>query len=420
MWNVHCGFLLWKKAAQFWKSVFIVINIMPLIISGCGKTVWQEPKTSETEVDVGTVLENLEEETDKIKDICNDIFEKAAEEKNMSGLDTVKSIVYRFGELGYPAVDSKNQINMTQKEQVILFCEMVDEKKQAELTIVKVGYLGDFVTYDLQTKDGIVDVARTYYRYEEGIMQKEAAGNYQAENWNYTQDGYLLFSGAWYSEEMYVLTLSEAEEHVALRVQPLDETCRELNRKYLLPIRYAQNNMFLTDWSEEDFGTLNFYDVYDILYPKVKGAPIPYLADDNLGIGAIYQIPKDEFESVIMKCFKIESEILQSKTVYDSENMTYEYKPRGFEEVEYPEYPYSEVVGFTENSDGTITLNVHVVFPEEGSSNVYTHEVVVRPLGDGGVQYVSNKICSLEDNIGEAWHTPRLTEEKWKEVYGDR
>ncbi len=48
--------------------------------------------------------------------------------------------------------------------------------------------------------------------------------------------------------------------------------------------------------------------------------------------------------------------------------MTYEYKPRGFEEVEYPEYPYSEVVGFTENSDGTITLTANVVFPYAGDS----------------------------------------------------
>ena len=52
-----------------------------------------------------------------------------------------------------------------------------------------------------------------------------------------------------------------------------------------------------------------------------------------------------KFESVIMKYFNIDSETLQSKTVYDSVDSTYEYKPRGFEEVEYPEYPYSEIVG---------------------------------------------------------------------------
>ena len=119
-----------------------------------------------------------------------------------------------------------------------------------------------------------------------------------------------------------------------------------------------------------------------------------------------------------MKYFNIDSETLQSKTVYDSVDSTYEYKPRGFEEVEYPEYPYSEVVGFTENSDGTITLTANVVFPYVGDSKVYAHEVVVRPLEDGGVQYVSNRIIPSENNYRETWHTPRLTLEEWEELYG--
>ena len=114
----------------------------------------------------------------------------------------------------------------------------------------------------------------------------------------------------------------------------------------------------------------------------------------------------------------IDSETLQSKTIYYAENETYEYKPRGFEEVEYPEYPYSEVVGFTENSDGTLTLTANVVFPYAGNSKVFAHEVVVRPLENGGVQYVSNRIIPSEDNYRETWHTPRLTAEEWEEIYG--
>ena len=159
-----------------------------------------------------------------------------------------------------------------------------------------------------------------------------------------------------------------------MRVQPLDETCRELTRKYLTPISFEHNNMFIVDWSEDDFRDLNFYDMYDILYSKVKGQYVPYVADDNLSAGAVYRIPKEEFESVIMKYFNINSETLQSKTVYDPEDSTYEYKPRGFEEAEYPEYPYSEVVGFTENSDGTITLTANVVFPHSGNSEDNSEE----------------------------------------------
>lgn len=69
-----------------------------------------------------------------------------------------------------------------------------------------------------------------------------------------------------------MLTLSDTPEHTALRILPLDETCRELNRKYILPVGYEQNNIFLTDWSEEDFGDLDFYDVFDIFYSPVQAA----------------------------------------------------------------------------------------------------------------------------------------------------
>ncbi len=55
-----------------------------------------------------------------------------------------------------------------------------------------------------------------------------------------------MFSGVWFSEELYVLTLSGAEEHTALRVQPLDETYRELSRKYLT--QSALNRIICSLW----------------------------------------------------------------------------------------------------------------------------------------------------------------------------
>ena len=66
-------------------------------------------------------------------------------------------------------------------------------------------------------------------------MKSEDEGEYQTDYWRYTDDGYLMFSGTYFSEELYVLTLSSAEEHVAFRILPLDAKCRELNEKYLLP-----------------------------------------------------------------------------------------------------------------------------------------------------------------------------------------
>mgnify|MGYP000540224554 CR=1 FL=1 len=408
-----------KRTVQYWRIGFIAISIMMLLsVSGCSDTHLEDEQVVESEIAVQDQQQNVKDNEDEIIEICSQLYKKASEENKIADLETVRIIVNQFGENGYPAVDSRNQINMTEPEKVVEFCEKVDAQEEAEITILEISYLGGFVKYDLHTKDGNVDVVRSYYKYENGNMKREVIGNYQAEYWNYTEEGYLMFSGVWFSEELYVLTLSGAEEHTALRVQPLDETYRELSRKYLNPISFERNNMFIVDWSEEDFGDLNFYDMYDILYPKVNGQYVPYVADDNLSVSAVYRIPKEEFESVIMKYFNIDSETLQSKTVYDSEDSTYEYKPRGFEEVEYPEYPYSEVIGYTENSDGTITLTANVVFPYSGNSKVYAHEVVVRPLEDGGVQYVSNRIIPSEDNSEETWHTPRLTLEEWEELYG--
>lgn len=407
-----------KKAGGFCRGGCLVWSILLLLsLSGCSDTSMTDTQTKQNKNEVQNYEKNNQDESDKMTAVCGDLYEKAASEDHMDDLEMIRSIVRRFGENGYVSVDSKNQIDMTNAEQAIQFCEKVSAKEEAGLTIIQITYFVGLIKFDFRTNDGNVDVIRTNFDYKNGKLQRGFTGSYAAENWKYTEDGYLMFSGTYYSAERQILTSSNGKEYMAFRILPLDEKCRELNRQYLLPVSYERNNMFLLDWSEEDFGQLNFYDLYDIFYPEIYGKPVPYTADDNLGVGAVYQIPKDEFEAVIMTYFKIDSETLQSKTTYHPEAAVYEYKPRGFYEREYPEYPYSEVTGFTENGDGTITLMVQAVFPYRGVSKVYAHEVVVRPLENGRAQYVSNKIISPVDNSVGTWNTPRLTEEKWCEVY---
>lgn len=84
--------------------------------------------------------------------------------------------------------------------------------------------------------------------------------------------------------------------HVAVRVKLLNEKCREYNQKYVLPIGYEINNLLIADWSEEDYGNVNFYDLFDILYPLKYGKYVPYKSDYT---GKEYEIPKGEFETVL-------------------------------------------------------------------------------------------------------------------------
>lgn len=411
--------MLWKKTDRFWKIGLIAISMILLFsVSGCDDKTQLELETIEKESEIQIPIQNDQEEAEKIIGICDSLYEKAAEESKLTDLEVIRSIINRLGENGYVVVDSENQIDMTEAEQVTQFCESVDNKEAAELSIIVVSHSGGFTKYDFKTEDGDVDIVQGYYHYESGQLKNMSTGSYRADTWKYTEEGYLMFSGVWLSEELYILTLSGAEEHVALRVEPLDKKCRELNRQYLLPISYERNNMFLVDWSEDDFGELSFYDLYDIFYQITNNRFVPYTADDNLGEGAVYQIPKAQFEDVIMPYFNIDSEVLRSKTTYFLEDETYEYKPRGFYEVEYPDIPYPEVVSYIENSDGTITLTVNAVYPNGDTSKLYVHEVRVRILDDGHFQYVSNRVINPADYDGLWWHTDRLTEEEWEEIYG--
>lgn len=404
------------------RKIKYFLLILSLGISGCADTSPAETGSTKGGSEAAKSGQEAQKEVDPIIETGYELFKNADEEGRMDDLETFCSIVKRFGDSGYAAVDGKNQIDMTEPEQVLEFCRRVDAKEEGKLTLIKIkdleGTLDGIVKYDFQTESGEVGVATSYYKYQGGDMKEVFTASFPAERWKYTEDGYLMFSGSCFSEQLYVLTMSEAKEYAAFRVLPLDETCRELNRQYILPVGYARNNLFLADWNEEDFGDLDFYDLFDLFYPRVNGRQVPYGMDENLGVGAVYRIPKDEFENVIKRFINIDSDTLQSKTVFFPEDETYEYKPRGLYEAEHPEYPYSEVVRHTENGDGTIMLTVNVVFPYAGISKVYTHEVVVRPLDDGGVQYVSNRIVPSEDYYEETWHTPRLTPEKWEEMYG--
>ena len=409
-----------KKEKKKILTLFVMAGTAILIMTGCSDELQEVQENREIVVDNEVRLPNEDDFDDavSIAAIYRDIYDEAVERNTLSSLETLRRIVARLGENGYVAVDSENQVDMAGAEQVIEFCKAVDEKKSALLTIIVIKDFG-FRKFDLKAEDGNVNIVRGYYQYDQdGCFQNRSTVSYPADIWQYTEEGYLLFEGSYFSDENYVLTLSDTPEHTALRVLPLDEKCRELNRKYILPVGYEQNNIFLTDWNEEDIGDLDFYDIFDNFYPILYGQSVPYVADESLAVGVVYQIPEEIFENVIMTHFKVNKEELRRKTTYNPEKAAYEYRPRGFYEVEYPDIPYPEVVSYTENQDGTITLIVNAVYPNGNTSMAYSHKTVIRPLDGNCFQYVSNQMINLVDEHDIWWHSNRLTKEEWIEIYG--
>ena len=421
--------MLLERTNRFWKAGLIkrnkktllfsiIILILPMV-TGCSD---ETQEASDIEItwqdEVYSSDENVSVDVQHIEELLCNIYDEAVGTNTLGSLDIMRRMVARLGENGYVAVDSGNQVDMTQAKQAFNFCKAVDEKKMNELTIIVVMELG-IRKLDLKTEDGSVNIVRGYYQYDQnGSLQNRGTVSYPADFWQYTEEGYLIFEGSYFSDESYILTLSDTPEHTMLRILPLDEKCREYNRKYILPVGYGLNNLFLCNWSEDDFGELNFYDLFDRFYPMIHSQQMPYMADENLGVGAVYQVPEEVFEDVIGAYFNMDHETLRSKTSYLSELAAYEYRPRGFYEAEYPDIAYPEVVSYTENEDGTVTLHVNAVYPNGNMSKEFSHTTVIRPFSEGSFQYVSNEIILPEGDNDIWWHSNRLTEEEWKEVYG--
>lgn len=390
--------------------------IMLLLLSGCGSENLSgiEENTSASKETEAEKWESVQSDEEDIAALYRDIYEKAG---TSDTLEIMRKCIKGLGDKGYAAVDEKNQIDLTDPEQVLRFCKAVEEKAEDTLQLIVVSDSGGFIKYDFHTMDGMVEVSRAYYQYTEGKTELISTAGYRADVWQYTEEGYLLFAGKYDDESYQVLLSGDVSEHVAVRVEPLAETCREMTRRYVWPVGYGKNNLFLVDWDEAAYGELDFYDLFDKFYPRVYSRAVPYTADDNLNVGTVYQVPADTFETVIDRYFRIDSAVLRQKTDGLKEEETYEYRPRGFYENDYGDIPYPEVVDYTVNSDGTITLEVNAVYPEEDTARAFTHKTVVRDCTDGSFQYVSNQVVYPREGYDSWWHCDRLTRKQWEETY---
>ena len=345
--------------------------------------------------------------------------DEALPDSDARNLAIVQKIVQELGSHGYTALDSENQVDMANPQQLEEFLTALENTETAEATVLIASAYGRFTAYHLHTESGKIEVSKEYYQYNNDCFELKSSASYLVDSWQYTDEGYFIFTGNSPSAESYVLTMSDEPEIAAWRVEPLDSQCRAFTRQYLLPVGYEKNNLFLVDWSRQNYGDVDFYDIFDKCYPAVFQQSSPYVMDENPNVGAVYQIPEKEFEEVVTLHLSIDNATLRAKTKYLEEAGVYEYHPRGFYELEHTTLPYPEVVNYKENADGTITLTVNAVYPGLETSRSYTHELVILPKEQGGFEYVSNTVLPTENDCATEWHTDRLTEEEWDDIYGE-
>jgi hypothetical protein len=381
------------------------------ILAGCNVSGNKSGNTS-AGADTVTEQDDTVEDISKIEQIFADEYNTQNDSFKCVGI-----IVEKLGDKGFVAIDSDNKVDMTNADYLKRFLSSKEYGEHAGILVLQVFYIG--LNYiEITTDEGNVSVEQTYYMFHDDQLTKTGHSEFVADYCEYSDEGYLLIEGSWHSPEMYVLTMSEEEVHIALRVDPLDEQCRILCEKYIAPVSYNLNNMFITNWSQDNFNSLDFYDIFERFYKETYGKDCPYTMNDNLSIGNEYEIPAEEFENVIMQYFKASSNDLHTLLRFNADKNIYTFRPRGFDEFDYAEVPYPEVIAYEEDEDGSLTLTVNAVFPDSNTSKLFSHRVTVADI-DGHIYYLANEILG-EEEPELWWHADRLSDDEWDEYYNEK
>lgn len=399
-------FILKYYVCNIYKKLYCMLLLVGIAILLCSCSNKNAVADAErTVIDFSISDENqFIADLDDIYSSCQDMKCKTEEEK----LNQTRTVIESMGSKGYIAVDVENQINMANAENAEMFLSEVAENRDAGCTILQVMYDKSFVRFDFKSGGNNVMITRRFYVWENNCFVEKNEENYKAYTWEYT-DGYLFF-------ERYRMGGYDGDSaYTALRVEPLDEKLRVLNRKYIKTIGYDSNNLFTTNWDESDMNKINYYDIYEALYKMKYGMSSPY-SDE----GVTYMIEGKLYEKVFQEYLPVSTDVLQHVNVYDVSRQMYQYRTRGmFDHSVTPVVPFPEVVDAEYNADGTITLIVNAVSEKDESGRLFTHKVTIKEKENDGFEYVSNDVLTMGKE-GIYWYRDRLSDKEWQEHYGDK
>lgn len=399
-------FILKYYVCNIYKKLYCMLLLVGIAILLCSCSNKNAVADAErTVIDFSISDENqFIADLDDIYSSCQDMKRKTEEEK----LNQTRTVIESMGSKGYIAVDVENQVNMANAENAEMFLSEVAENRDAGCTILQVMYDKSFVRFDFKSGGNNVMITRRFYVWENNCFVEKNEENYKAYTWKYT-DGYLFF-------ERYRMGGYDGDSaYTALRVEPLDEKLRVLNRKYIKTIGYDSNNLFTTNWDESDMNKINYYDIYEALYKMKYGMSSPY-SDE----GVTYMIEGKLYEKVFQEYLPVSTDVLQHVNVYDVSRQMYQYRTRGmFDHSVTPLVPFPEVVDAEYNADGTITLIVNAVSEKDESGRLFTHKVTIKEKENDGFEYVSNDVLTMGKE-GIYWYRDRLSDKEWQEHYGDK
>lgn len=243
-------------------------------------------------------------------------------------------------------------------------------------------------------RDGLIGVVtfiyrngklQTYYigiRWKEGgVPEIQGTSVSDVAEIKLTEKGYFIYA--------YEYVVAHASLRQYWRTEPLSKECRELTAKYISGLSYVNYNVLVTNWDSSNVENILMPCMFEDIYRIYTGENLE--TQDG-------KIPAEEYEKIMTTYFPVSEEQLRKNCGYDEESNSYEY------EMIYasPYPPFGEVVDYTENVDGTITLIVDGVWPDYNTDLAFRNVIEVKPFEDGTFRYLSNCIEKCEMDIPNA------------------
>lgn len=284
------------------------------------------------------------------------------------------AVVKELGNNGYVSVEDNT--NMQNYEAVELFYEEYLNETDSLVTIYEVyrdGLIGAVTFIYRQGK------LQTYYvgiRWQEGgIPEIQGTSISDVAEIKLTEKGYFIYA--------YEELIAHSSLRQYWRVKPLSDQCREFTQKYISELSYVNYNVLVTNWDSSNVEDILMPCMYEDIYRIYTGEN---LKTEN------GEIPAGQYEKIMMTYFPVTAEQLRTHCGYNQTRDCYPYDM--IFSSPYP--PFGEVVDYTENTDGTLTLIVDGVWPDYNSDLAFTNQITVQPFEDGTFRYLSNFIEQKE------------------------
>ena len=337
---------------------------------------------------------------------CAEIYAAAdkGEGVNVSlSYQTIAEMMAAIANAGFSVADSTNSVNMQGYHSMDEFGKSTMQPGNVSgkyFIIYPDGHLSAFELYREGQVWHLLSMSGAWN--EDNTIRIFSEGRYAVHSLEYTEKGWLIYSRD--TSDFDENQKSNNGSYTMVRVLPYDAKLRSLATQYVEPIGYLENNLFITDWTNANFGPVDFNTLYAYLFGMYNGTEM--LSSYNVrnyyksvAGTRLYLVPAQTFEDVVQNWFEIDSSALKAISDYSFARGGYFFLGynRDYFNVT-PRTPEPEVVAYTENSDGTITMTVDAVNTWYGTDRAFRHILTVRPE-KGGFKFISNSLVADENSI---------------------